>query len=225
MPLHGAEIALPLRHAVVTCRILFQCTFDEIERKTGVKANTARKMMQRAIARADCEDFHEVLACVGDADRPGRDTRVIDGTELSAKIRKAMLDHHDLQPHIAVLDQENIDIPGKKKPHRSLIQRIQHQHESQYNGETMTNLVRVLQPTKPQLNHTHEKKREEFCEWAIQKLKEGAIFICSDESWHEIGGPVRHRQRITKPVGVDSHQWAKPEPPVQFSHAVGCDDN
>ncbi len=30
---HGAETLLPLRHAIVTCRILFGCTFDEIERK------------------------------------------------------------------------------------------------------------------------------------------------------------------------------------------------
>lgn len=74
MPTHRAEIALPLRHAVVTCRILFQCTFDKIEGKTGVKANTARKMMQRAIERAGCEDFNEVLACVGDLDQPRRDT-------------------------------------------------------------------------------------------------------------------------------------------------------
>lgn len=88
-----------------------------------------------------------------------------------------MLIHNDLQPHVAVLDQENIDIPGKKPPHRLLIQRIQHKHESEFDGQIVGDLVRVVQPSKPQLNHTHQKKRE--------KLYEGAIFIYSDESWHE----------------------------------------
>ncbi len=32
MPTHGAQT--PLRLVIVTCRILFGCTFDEIERKT-----------------------------------------------------------------------------------------------------------------------------------------------------------------------------------------------
>ena len=117
MPTNASEIALPLRHPVATCRILFSCTFDEIERKTGAKANSAGKLMKRAIERAGYDDFHKVLACMSTIDRPGRSTRVINSTELLANIRKAMLVHNDLQPHVAVLDQENIDIPVKKRPH------------------------------------------------------------------------------------------------------------
>lgn len=56
------EVAYELRCAVVTCRILFQCTFEEIEKKTGVKKDTTRKF---TIERAGCEDFNEILACVG----------------------------------------------------------------------------------------------------------------------------------------------------------------
>lgn len=100
--------------------------------------------------------------------------------------------------HNAVLDQENIDISGKKRPYRSLIQRIQHQHESEFEGRKIGDLVRVVQ-----------KDRKEFCDWAMVKLDEGAIFICSDKSWHEIGGPVRQKPRITKPKAEDPHQWAK----------------
>lgn len=62
-----------------------------------------------------------------------------------------------------------------------------------------------------------KKNERSFCDWAIKKLDEGAIFICSDESWHEVGGPARHKLKVTKPIGWDSHQWAKPKPPVQFS--------
>lgn len=217
MPTHGAETPLPLRHAIVTCRILFGCTFDEIERKTGVQSRTASKIMLRAIERAGCEDFHEVLACVGDMERSGRITRVVDGSELSATIRTAMMVHNNLQPTVAVLDQENIDIPGKKRPHRSLIQRLQHQHESEFEGRKIGDLVRVVQPTKPRLSGVDEKDRKEFCDWAMVKLDEGAIFICSDESWHEIGGPVRQKPRITKPKAEDPHQWAKAQSKVQFS--------
>lgn len=40
MPPSAPEIALPLRHAITTCRILFGCTFEQIERKTDVKADS-----------------------------------------------------------------------------------------------------------------------------------------------------------------------------------------
>lgn len=119
MPTSAPEIALPLRHAVATCQILFGGTFEEIERKIGLKAGSSARLMRRAIDRAGCNDFHEVLACMNSIDRSGRPTRVVYGTELSAKIQNAMLIDNDLQSHVAVLDKENIDIPGKnqkKKP-------------------------------------------------------------------------------------------------------------
>lgn len=58
MLLHRTKTVLPFRYAVVTYCNFFQCTFDKIEQKTGIKANTARKIIQKAIAQADCEDFH-----------------------------------------------------------------------------------------------------------------------------------------------------------------------
>jgi hypothetical protein len=127
MPPRGSEVALPLRHAIVTCRLLFNCAFDAIERKTGVQSKTAQVMMRRAIERAGNEDFHDVLACVGAIEGRGALPRVPDGTELSADIRNAMLKHPHTQPFKAVLDKENIDIPGKKRPSRVLLERFQHQ--------------------------------------------------------------------------------------------------
>ena len=49
MPPSAPEIALLLQHAMATCRILFGCTFQEIERKTGVKADSLARLMRRAI--------------------------------------------------------------------------------------------------------------------------------------------------------------------------------
>ncbi len=57
--------------------------------------------------------------------RPGRDTRVVDGTQLSATIQNAILDNPTLKPKEAVLEKENINIPsGEKRPTRSMIERI-----------------------------------------------------------------------------------------------------
>lgn len=62
-----------------------------------------------------------VLLYISTIDRSGWLTRVVDSIELLENIRKAMLVYNDLQPLIAILDQENIDIPNKKLPHQLLI--------------------------------------------------------------------------------------------------------
>ena len=79
---HGRKVAYELRCANVICQILYGAIFDEIERKTGLGLNIARKIATRAIERAGCEDRHEVLACVGDLDRSGPMPRVADVIEL-----------------------------------------------------------------------------------------------------------------------------------------------
>lgn len=62
-----------------------------------------------------------MLACISNRDKSGQLSRMVNGTELSVNIHKAMLVHNDLQTHVAVLDQENIDISSKKPPHQLLI--------------------------------------------------------------------------------------------------------
>ena len=101
---HGHKVAYELRCAIVICRILYGATYDEIERKTGVGRNTARKIATRAIERAGCEDIHELLASVGDLDRSGRMPRVADAIEFSQNIRNAILNNLKLRPHEAVID-------------------------------------------------------------------------------------------------------------------------
>ena len=49
MPTNTSEIVLPLCHEVAICQILFGCTFDEIERKTGIKANSTGKPIKHVI--------------------------------------------------------------------------------------------------------------------------------------------------------------------------------
>lgn len=96
MPTNASEIALPLRHAMATCRILLSCTFDKIKQKAGVKANNARKLMKRTVEQAGCNNFYKVLAYMSNINRPGQSTRVMDGTKLLANIHKAILVNNDL---------------------------------------------------------------------------------------------------------------------------------
>lgn len=83
-----------------------------------------------------------MLACLGDLDRPGREMRMVDGTQLSTTIWNAILDNPTLKPKEAVLDKENIDTPGgRKRSSRSMIERIQHKHVHEVEGEEIGEIV------------------------------------------------------------------------------------
>ena len=205
---------------VATCRLLYGSTFEQIEQKTGVHEKTAQRLMQRAIQRAGNEDFNDILACLGDADRSGRPVRIAEGSLASRLARQAMLKHPADSPLEAVIGKENICIPGKRKPSRSLIERVQHQHiHKEPNGELVGELVRAAQPEKPRLGKQDERKRKEFCDFAIEKIEtKGAIFIASDECYHEIRGGTRNkRRRITRVKGSRSEAIAAPQPPIRFT--------
>lgn len=124
MPPSAPEIVLRLRHTVATYRILFRCIFEEIEQKTGVKANSLARLMQYVVDQAGCNNFHKVLAYISRINWLRQLTQVMDSTELSAKIQNAVFIYNNLQPYTAILDQENIDIPSKKRLHKLFIKRI-----------------------------------------------------------------------------------------------------
>ena len=67
-----------------------------------------------------------------------------------------------MKPHNAALDQENIDIPYmEKRLARSIIERVQHKYEYQdNNNQPVGDIVRVVQPHKPLLNHDHKGKQK-----------------------------------------------------------------
>ena len=83
----GTEVSLQLRVAIATCRLLYHESFEAIERKTGVKICTASAIMRRAIDRAGNEDFNDVMACLGNNDRPGAPARIVDQLDLSKAVR------------------------------------------------------------------------------------------------------------------------------------------
>ena len=137
-----------------------------------------------------------------------------------------MLRHLTATPLEAALEKENISIPGRGPPSRSLIERIQHQHiYKEPDGEFVEELVRAIQPEKPRLGKQDERKRKGFCEFAVKEIEaKGAIFIASDECYHEVQGGIRKkRRRITRRKGFQSEALAAPQPPIQFTQMHwGC---
>ena len=61
MPIRGKEMPLPLRRAVITCRLSYSSSWAVIEQKTGVDAHTAANLTHKAIQRAGNEDLNDVL--------------------------------------------------------------------------------------------------------------------------------------------------------------------
>ena len=72
MPQRGPKIAYELRCAIITLRCLCRFSFEVIEQKTGVIAHSARSIYTKALERAKCEDFHELLANCGHLGGQGR---------------------------------------------------------------------------------------------------------------------------------------------------------
>lgn len=100
-------------------------------------------------------------------DRSSRMSRVADGTELSQNIRNAILNNPKRKPHEAVIDKENITIPGMpegKRPARSIIENVQHQHSHELDGQEINDIVRVNEAVKPRLNEANKANRKRFCE-------------------------------------------------------------
>lgn len=90
------EIALPLCHMVVTCQILFGCIFDKIKQKTGIKANSTRKLIKRPIKQVGYNNFQKVLSCMSTIDRQGQLIRFVDGIKLFGNICKPILVNKNL---------------------------------------------------------------------------------------------------------------------------------
>ena len=189
---HG-NISLQVRCAIVTCRLLFQYTFEEIEQKTGVQIDTAAKIMRRAIFQAGNKDFNDVLAYVGDIKRYRRPQRVEEGSQISADIRNAMLKHYTLKPVEAVKKENLFQKVGQKRPARSTLERVQHDHiHKDPNSSFIDEIVRVTVPEKPHLATGDKPKRKEWYNWAVKEIENGAIFICTRAAEKSIFLAVRY---------------------------------
>ena len=160
------EIVYEIRCVVITCRILFECTYSQIEEKLEVKQRTAQALIQRAVNRAECTDIFEILVCIRFMNRSDASQRIENDSKISADLRKAILRYSDMKFHETMIDQENISIPdmsADKRLTRSIIERIAHIHEHVQDERKIDEISRVIQSNKSLLTHVNENKRLTIC--------------------------------------------------------------
>ena len=218
---HIPQTSYALRCAVITCHAIYKTSFVEIERQIGVKTRTANDIWLRAVERAGNKDFNDLLTHCGDAPHVERPVRVANGSAKSAEMREAILKHSNLQPYTAVMNQKNIEIPDQKRPSRSLIERVQHEHQhtSQHTsskGEEVGELVRGKIAKKPRINADEASNRKDFCKWALKELKEEAIFVCTDETYHQVGVKSASTN-CTRPKGASAEYYSVPQDVIKFT--------
>ena len=220
MPQRGPQIAYELRCAIITLRCLCRFSFEVIEQKTGVIAHSAKSIYIKALKRAKCENFHELLINCGHLGGQERQERMSNDTQLSTDIREAILKHSRLKSAVAVLDQENIHIPKTDKewklPSRYLIEKIQHQHKHiSFNGNHIQEIVRGRASKKPRTTAKDNAERKKFCISLLKKLNQEAIFICTDETYHEIS-IIFGLENIFRSREAISEVYARSQDKVKF---------
>ena len=159
MPSHGRETSYELRCCVICLRTLLpppQNTFRRIGLLLGLETNTCQRIWQRASARAGSSEFKEVLACVGNMDRPGRTPRVVDGTQTSMELRSLIM----------TLDDKEFDeisdiwrVVTGNTLHKSMIDRIAREHRDKTHDYA---IVRRVRPLIPSLRIEHFNNRDVF---------------------------------------------------------------
>lgn len=202
----STESALQMKAVVICMRLFYKETFEEIERKIGMKATTARGIWQRAHDLAQSNDLIDLLSVLDLNQGAGRPEKFTDGTLESAAIRTLLYDErHKTFEQVA----EDHDIPLARRK----IERIAHDHRDRAHPRP---IVRRAQQIKPFLNLDTMEWRLEYSEWALAKLDEGAISVFSDEDYHNFGGAPHKKHRITRMEGEPS------TPKFSFMHWGAC---
>ncbi len=153
-----------------------------------------------------------MLICVGDLSRSGQIPHVADGTKWSKTIQNAIVDNIKLKPHEAVINENFFMIPRlaeRKRPAQSIIKHVQHCHTHMSDGYEFTDIVLINKILKPFLNETSKAKQKRFFKWALDCFNNhNNIFICSDESWHEVKGLLHEKECISVLKGQGGYKHA-----------------
>lgn len=214
MASRGREISYELRCCIVALRIFLpppQNSFRRIADRLGLETRAVGAFFQRVRRRASSDELRELLACVGSLERSGRPPRILNGTPESASLRALILqlDEYDLSEVACIWNR----LTGKQLS-RSLVERVAHEHRDPQHDY---DIVRGTRPLIPALTVFNMDQRDLFAQWIIRKIKEGAIFIFTDESAIEIGGQLRKKPRISRPRGqVDRFKRALPTKKINF---------
>lgn len=63
---HSRIIVYKLKYTILTCCIVYRATYNEIEQKTGMRYDTAQKIVICAIKQTKYEDIYKVFPYVED---------------------------------------------------------------------------------------------------------------------------------------------------------------
>jgi hypothetical protein len=88
-----ADIPLQMRGVIIACCILYNESWVDIERMTGINQDVARQLMNTLIDRAGNRDLNEVLAVAAPLPRPGRPPKVVGGTKESRALQQLAHDN------------------------------------------------------------------------------------------------------------------------------------
>ena len=98
---------LLLRCAIVTYKLFFNCIFEKIERKTGISARIAAKIMKKIIFKINNNNFNEILIYIKNANRQKRLSIIIKKSQLSIDIRKIIL-KHNISKSMKIINKKNL---------------------------------------------------------------------------------------------------------------------
>ena len=201
------DISDALRSSVVILRVFNHDAYEDICDKTGVAVFTAFRIVREAKATAQSDDFVEIVVCFSKKERPGLASFISETSEDSVRLRAVILRDSTTEWH-QVVKREGFKIA------RLTVENVAKRHRDSQHSYVIKWAIRSA---KPHLSLNDEEIRLEYCHWALQRLKEGAIFIFIDESYVDVGGPPRKKAKASRSVGDCAEAIAISTPSVQFS--------
>ena len=188
----GRHLTDQERASIMTLRIATDKSCDEIHTLLGVKQATASQVVRKAQEAAGSNAFLLELLAYAHTKPQEHKPIVASGFKQSIRLRSAMLNEKENNlPFQEVLENHGINVS------RSTADKSAHKHRD---GVDPYRISHTKQDPKPMLSDETKDSRYKLSLWGLEELKKDAIFIFSDETYIEIGGPPRHAVKIFHPA-------------------------
>ena len=206
--------------AIIVLRTKYLTPFVEIATDLGISNVTAGQWFSRikkqANNSADLKVLLDAIPQYLEQHKAHGVVKVSDGSELSAQIRAEMIRFADYKFEDAtahILTEAGMSLCP------TALSRIAHDHRDEQHNYAITRGVRSK---KPFLSVQDMFDRVSCCDWLLLQYKLNAgmiIFVCYDETSKGIGGLNNRggKQFCTRPVGVNSNQFATHYKPALFN--------
>ncbi|KAF2190485.1 hypothetical protein K469DRAFT_386000 [Zopfia rhizophila CBS 207.26] len=207
----AADVSQQEQASIITLRKISGRKFGEIADDLGVPESTASTVYYRARNRAGGDDIHAMLASIPpQSDRPGKKPKVENGSELSSRMRKAIIDKGDQKIVAAV--RPVLQEVGINKLNRRQVENVAKEHRDPEHDYA---IIRKVRPKKSKLDEEDKKQRVDYSQWLIDEYNlrfPKLIFVCYDETSKPFRGTNNRggKQKISAPRGrnVDLNNFA-----------------